>query len=58
MRLHFHLCVVCLMLASLYQGRNSLCQRGPTTGRRTEFLWPASFLTIDGCVDVAVGNLN
>ena len=25
MLLHFHLCVVCLMLASLYQGRNSLC---------------------------------
>ena len=25
MRLHFHLCVVCLMLASLDQGRNSPC---------------------------------
>ena len=41
-----------------------LHQRGPTTGpqatcgARTEFLWPASFLAIDSCVDIRVGNFN
>jgi len=41
-----------------------LHQRGPTAGpratcgARTEFLWPASSLTIDCCVDVTVGNFN
>ena len=40
----------------------SLHQSGPTTvpqttrGARAEFLWPASFLTIDCCVDIGVGN--
>jgi len=32
MQLHFHLCVVCLMLASLYQGRNSLCDGDKSAG--------------------------
>jgi len=37
---------------------NDIRQRGPTCGPRTDILRPTSFLNIDCCVYVTLGNFN